>query len=104
MLEPETREVELGQAEVRAIFRIPKVGNIAGCLVSKGELLRNAKIRVVRDGKPVFEGPIASLKHEKDDIREIREGFECGVGLKGFNEFEVGDHLICYTEETVAVV
>jgi translation initiation factor IF-2 len=104
MLEPETREVELGRAEVRAVFRIPKVGNIAGCLVFKGELHRNAKIRVMRDGQPVFEGPIASLKHEKDDIREIREGFECGIGLKGFNEFEVGDHLICYTEETVAVV
>jgi translation initiation factor IF-2 len=104
MLEPETREVELGQAEVRAVFRIPRVGNIAGCMVVKGELRRNANMRVVRGGKTVFEGPITSLKHEKDDIREIREGFECGVGLKGFDDYEVGDHLVCFTEETVAVV
>jgi translation initiation factor IF-2 len=104
MLEPETHEVELGRAEVRAIFRIPRVGNIAGCFVFKGELRRNADMRVVRDGEALYEGPIASLKHEKDDVREIREGFECGVGLRGFDDFEVGDHLVCFTEETVAVV
>ncbi len=104
MLEPETREIELGRAEVRAVFRIPRIGNIAGCLVFKGELRRNANIRVLREGEEIFEGPIASLKHEKDDVREIREGFECGVGLRGFEEFEVGDQLVCFTEETVAVV
>jgi translation initiation factor IF-2 len=104
MLEPETREIELGRAEVRAVFRIPKVGNIAGCLVFKGELRRNANIRVLRGDDVVFEGAITSLKHEKDDVREIREGFECGVGLRGFDDFEVGDRLVCFTEETVAVV
>jgi translation initiation factor IF-2 len=103
MLEPETRELVLGKAEVRAVFRIPKIGNIAGCFVREGELRRNAKMRVLRAGEAVFEGSISSLKHEKDDVREIREGFECGVGLRGFNEFEVGDILECYTEETVPV-
>jgi translation initiation factor IF-2 len=104
MLEPEIREIELGRAEVRAVFRIPKVGNIAGCAVFKGEIRRNANIRVLRDGEDVFEGPISSLKHEKDDVREIREGFECGIGLKGFDDFEVGDQLVCFAEETVSVV
>ncbi len=101
MLEPETKEIVLGKAEVRAVFRIPKVGHVAGCRVFQGELRRNANLRVMRDGEPVFEGPIASLKHEKDDVREVREGFECGVGLKGFDDFKVGDILVCYTTTTV---
>jgi len=104
MLAPEVREVELGQALVRAVFRIPKVGNIAGCKVIKGELRRNAEIRVTRDGEAIFKGSISSLKHEKDDVAEIREGFECGIGMKDFNDFEEGDILVCFTEETVAVV
>jgi translation initiation factor IF-2 len=103
MLEPETRVVELGRAEVRATFRIRKVGNVAGCMVLEGELRRNSKVRVVRDGEVVFDGALSSLKHEKDDAREIRAGFECGVGLKGFDDFEVGDILECYAEETLAV-
>jgi translation initiation factor IF-2 len=103
MLEPETREAVLGKAEVRAVFRIPKLGNIAGCFVREGELRRNAKMRVIRGGEPLFEGSISSLRHEKDDVREIREGFECGVGLRGFNDFEPGDILECFTEETVPV-
>jgi translation initiation factor IF-2 len=103
MLEPEIREAVLGKAEVRALFRIPKLGNIAGCFVREGELRRNAKIRVLREGEPIFEGSVSSLKHEKDDVREAREGFECGVGLRGFNDFKKGDILECFTEETVPV-
>ncbi len=103
MLEPETRELVLGTAQVRAVFRIPKIGNIAGCFVKEGEIRRNAMMRVLRNGEMIFEGSITSLKHEKDDVREAREGFECGIGLKGFNEFEEGDLLECYTEETVPV-
>lgn len=103
MLEPETRRVVLGQAEVRQIFRIPKIGKIAGCLVLTGVIRRNASIRVIRDEETVFEGQVSSLKHLKDDEREIREGFECGIGIKGFTEFEEGDILESYTEETVAV-
>jgi translation initiation factor IF-2 len=102
MLEPETRKVELGRAEVRAVFRIPKIGHIAGCIVLRGEIRRNASMRVVRGSEVVFEGPISSLRHEKDDVREVREGFECGIGLRGFDEFKVGDFLDCFTEEKVA--
>jgi translation initiation factor IF-2 len=103
MLEPETHVIELGRAEVRATFRIRKVGIVAGCMVLEGELRRNSKIRVVRKGEVVFDGSVASLKHEQEDVREIREGFECGVGIKGFDSFEIGDSLECYTEETLAV-
>jgi len=102
MLEPETRTVDLGRAEVRAVFRIPKIGHIAGCIVLRGEIRRNASMRVVRAAETVFEGPISSLRHEKDDVRDVREGFECGIGLRGFDDFKVGDLLDCYTEEKVA--
>jgi translation initiation factor IF-2 len=102
MLAPEKRKVELGRAEVRAVFRIPKVGHIAGCMVLRGEIRRNASARLARGSEIMFEGPIASLRHEKDDVREVREGFECGIGLRGFDEFRVGDFIDCFTEETVA--
>ncbi|HSR48467.1 MAG TPA: translation initiation factor IF-2 [Anaerolineales bacterium] len=101
MLEPEKRTVELGRAEVRAVFRIPKTGFIAGCMVLKGEIRRNAQIRVLRAGKVVHEGPISSLKHLKDDVRDVREGYECGIGLRGFDSFEVGDRLDCFAVEVV---
>ncbi|MDF1499551.1 MAG: translation initiation factor IF-2 [Anaerolineales bacterium] len=104
MLEPEIRKVSLGKASVRAVFRIPRVGNIAGCIVTEGELRRNADAQVIRDGEIIFEGPVASLKHEKEDVREIREGFECGIGLRGFDDFEEGDIIECFTEETVPVI
>jgi len=102
MLEPEKRTVVIGRADVRQVFRIPKLGNIAGCIVSNGVIRRNANIRVRRGDEVVFEGSVSSLKHVKDDEREIREGFECGIGLKNFNDFKKGDTLECYTEETVA--
>ena len=103
MLEPETRKVVLGKARVRAVFRIPKLGHIAGCIVTEGEILRNARMLVLREDKELFDGPIFSLKHEKDDVREVRNGFECGIGLKGFESFKEGDILECYTEETVPI-
>jgi translation initiation factor IF-2 len=103
MLEPESKRKVLGRAEVRAVFNISKVGKIAGCRVIQGELRRNARLSVIRDDKTVAEGPISSLKHEKDDVREVREGFECGVNIRGFSDFEVGDVLECYTEEKVPV-
>ena len=103
MLEPEKRRVVLGKARVRAVFRIPKLGNIAGCIVTEGEIRRNARMLVLRDDEELFNGPISSLKHEKDDVREIREGFECGIGLKGFESFQEDDILECYTVETVPV-
>lgn len=101
MLEPEFREVIIGRAEVLTVFKITKVGNIAGCKVLNNELRRNGKIRVMRNNQKVFEGEIASLKHEKDDVKEVRQGFECGVALKSFNDFAQGDILECFTLEKV---
>jgi len=103
MLEPEEKEVVLGHAEVRAVFTIRKVGNIAGCRVLDGEIRRSARIRVIRNGEVVHEGPIASLKHLQEDVREVRAGFECGIGLKGFDDVQIGDRLECYVLEKVAV-
>ena len=103
MLEPEDKETIIGHAEVRALFRISKLGNIAGCRVTDGELRRNARLRVLRHGENIHEGPISSLRHLQDDVREVRAGFDCGVGIKGFDEFEVGDILEAFTIEKVAV-
>jgi translation initiation factor IF-2 len=92
MLKPEYEEQTLGQAEIRAIFRSSKVGNIAGCMVTSGVLRRNAKVRLIRDGSVVVESAdLASLKREKDDASEVREGFECGLVIKGFNDIKEGD-------------
>jgi len=102
MLKPEKRIVELGQAEVLKIFTIPKMGKIAGCRVLEGEIRRNARMRVVRDEENLHEGPIASLKHEKEDVTEIREGFECGIALKGFEAFRKGDKLMAFIIEETA--
>jgi translation initiation factor IF-2 len=91
MLAPETAENETGSAEVRAIFRVPGVGTVAGCYVTRGEVSRNNRVRVVRDGTVVYEGSIASLKRFKDDVRSVREGFECGIGIENFNDVKEGD-------------
>ncbi|NMB54157.1 MAG: translation initiation factor IF-2 [Leptolinea sp.] len=99
MLEPEFKEVQIGKAEVLAVFKISKLGNIAGCRVTLNEVRRNGKIRVIRNGEKVFEGEISSLKHEKDDVKEVRQGFDCGISLKNFDEFEKGDLLECFTLE-----
>jgi translation initiation factor IF-2 len=104
MLEPELVEKVIGKAEVRAIFRISKVGQVAGCRVLEGELRRNAHMRVLREEEAVFAGDISSLKHLQDDVREVRQGFECGVGLKDFNDFEEGDILECYIIEEVTAI
>ena len=99
MLQPEFTETIVGKAQVLAVFPISKVGRIAGCRVLDGEIRRNGKARLSRGSDVVFEGEIASLKHEKEDVREVRAGFECGVGLKNFNDIAVGDVLECYTLE-----
>ena len=93
MLAPETQERETGTAEVRAIFRVPNVGVVAGCYVTSGEILRNNRVRVVRDGTVVYEGNIASLRRFKDDVRSVRSGFECGIGIENFNDVKEGDVL-----------
>jgi translation initiation factor IF-2 len=99
MLEPVLTEKVIGRAEVLAVFPISKIGKIAGCKVREGELRRNAKVRLYRGDDLVYEGEMASLKHEKEDVREIRTGFECGVGLKNFHNIEVGDELVCFVLE-----
>lgn len=99
MLDPEYQEVVLGRAEVRALFKVPKVGTIAGCYVQDGKILRSAKIRVIRNGAIVHQGKIESLKRFKDDVREVAAGFECGLGLERYNDVKEGDILEAYTME-----
>ena len=101
MLAPEKKETVIGKADVLQTFKITKVGTIAGCRVTSGEIRRNAMVRVMRDNEKIFEGELASLKHEKDNEKEVREGFECGLRVRGFNDFEVGDTVISYTVEEV---
>ena len=99
MLAPEFIEKVVGKAEILQIFNISKVGKIAGCRVREGEIRRNSKARVYRDKDIVYEGEIASLKHEKENEHEVRQGFECGIGLKNFNDVQVGDMIECYVLE-----
>ncbi len=89
----------IGKAEVLQVFPISKIGKIAGCRVREGEIHRNAKIHIFRGKDIVYEGEIASLKHEKDDVREVRQGFECGIHFKQFSDIEVGDTIECYSME-----
>jgi translation initiation factor IF-2 len=102
MLTPERRETVEGTAEVRETFRVSKVGTIAGCYISEGRVDRKAHGRLIRDGILVYDGEISSLKRFKDDVKEVREGFECGIGIKNFNDIKVGDVIECYSVEEVA--
>src|SRR5213596_757297 len=102
LLAPEKKEVVLGEAEVRQTFKIAKVGTIAGCFVRSGVIPRTARVRVIRDGVEVYEGGIGSLKLFKDDVREVREGFECGIRIENFNDVKVGDLIEAYRIEEVA--
>ena len=102
MLEPEIVERVLGHAQVLAVFSASKLGKVAGCKVLDGELRRNARIRLTRGADTLYEGELASLRHEKEDVREVRTGFECGVGFKNFSNIQVGDQLVCYVIETSA--
>ena len=101
MLSPEIREKILGHAEVRETFRVPKVGTIAGCMVTDGIVRRNARVRVIRQEVVIHTGEMDSLRRFKDDAREVREGFECGIGIRNFNDVRVGDVIEAY--ETVEV-
>jgi len=101
MLEPVYREVFLGRAEVRDLFRVPKVGVIAGSYVTDGKIMRNSSFRLVRDGVVIHDGKIQSVRRFKEDAKEVVSGFECGIGLDGFNDIRVGDIIESYTEEEV---
>jgi translation initiation factor IF-2 len=102
MLRPEQREVVVGEAQVREVFKISKIGTIAGCIVRSGIMNRQSKVRVVRDGVEVYQGNISSLKRFKDDVREVKEGFECGIGVENFNDVKVNDIIECFRTEQVA--
>jgi len=102
LLAPEKKEVVLGEAEVRQLFKIAKIGTIAGSFVRSGVIPRTARVRVIRDGVEVYDGTLASLKRFKDDVREVREGFECGIGVENFNDLKVGDLIEAYRIEEVA--
>jgi translation initiation factor IF-2 len=102
MLRPEEKEVVLGEAQVRELFKVPKMGVIAGCSVRSGVINRQGRVRVIRDGVEIYDGAIASLRRFKDDVKEVREGFECGIGVENFNDIKVGDVLECYKKEQVA--
>ncbi|MEB3323317.1 MAG: translation initiation factor IF-2, partial [Synechococcaceae cyanobacterium] len=101
LLAPEEREVVLGEAEVLQTFKISGIGVIAGCAVRHGVIRRGAKIRVVRDGVEVYDGQLSSLKRFKDDVREVKEGLECGIGVENFNDVKVGDRLESYEVEQI---
>jgi translation initiation factor IF-2 len=102
LLGPELKEVSLGQAEVRATFRVPRLGLVAGCMVLDGTIRRNAKARLVRDGTVVYETTIASLRRFKDDVRDVQAGFECGIGLEGFQDIKEGDLIQAFETQEVA--
>ena len=102
MLEPEYEEVVTGEAEVREIFRVPRIGAIAGCYVRSGVITRGSKVRFLRDGTIIWKGSITSLKRFKDDAREVREGFECGIGLSDFQDLKPGDLIETFDEVEVA--
>lgn len=102
MLSPETREQIVGLAEVKQVFRAPKIGAIAGCLVVEGYVKRNNPIRVLRDNTVIFEGQLESLRRHKDDVNEVRAGTECGIGVKDYNDVQVGDHIECFEKVEVA--
>jgi len=102
LLRPEEKEVILGEAQVRETFKVPKIGVIAGCSVRSGIINRQGRVRVIRDGVEVYDGTIASLRRFKDDVKEVREGFECGIGIENFNDIKVGDVIENYRTEEVA--
>ena len=98
LMSPVIREEQLGQAQVRQVINVPKVGAIAGCMVTEGTINRGAKIRLIRNGVVVHEGTVSSLKRFKDDVREVARGFECGVGIDGYNDIREGDYIESFKE------
>jgi translation initiation factor IF-2 len=102
MLEAIEREQITGTALVQEVFKVPRVGSVAGCRVTNGQIKRSSRARLIRDGVVSWEGNIASLRRFKDDVSEVREGFECGIGLENFNDIKVGDQIEAYVIEKIA--
>jgi translation initiation factor IF-2 len=101
LLKPEERETVLGEAEVMALFKVSKVGTIAGSMVRSGVISRTGKVRVIRDGATVYTGNLSSLKRFKDDVKEVREGLECGIGVENYNDLKVGDRIEAFKMEEI---
>src|SRR5262249_55710392 len=106
LLEPTFKEVRLGIAEVRNTFKVPKYGTIAGCMVTEGRITRagDTQARLVRDNVVVYEGKIGSLRRFKDDVSEVKSGFECGIGFEKFNDIKLGDVIEVFKNERVQIV
>jgi translation initiation factor IF-2 len=102
LLKPTLKEVVNGRAEVREVFSVPNIGNIAGCHVSDGKITRSDQCRLLRDGKIIYTGKFASLRRFKDDVREVASGFECGIGIENFNDIKVGDTIEAFIIEEIA--
>jgi translation initiation factor IF-2 len=102
MLAPEQKEEIIGTAEIRTVFVASKIGTVAGCMVTAGQVTRNARFRLLRENVVVYTGEIESLKRMKDDVREVKEGFECGIKLKNYNDIREGDHLEVFEVKEVA--
>jgi len=102
LLEPTLKEKHLGRAEIREIFSVPKVGNVAGCYVQDGKMVRNARVRLLRDNVVIFEGKMASLRRFKEDIKEVASGYECGIGLENYNDIKIGDVIEAFDIEKIA--
>jgi translation initiation factor IF-2 len=101
MLAPEYEEVVTGDAEDREIFRVPRIGAIAGCYVTSGTITRNSKVRFIREGVIIWKGRITSLRRFKEDVREVQSGFECGIGLSDFQDLKPGDVIETFDEREI---
>jgi translation initiation factor IF-2 len=102
MLTPDKKEEVIGNAEIRQVFKVSKIGSIAGCMVTSGVVRRSARVRLLRNNVVVFTGELESLKRFKDDAREVKEGFECGLNIKGYNDINEGDQLEFFEIKEVA--
>jgi translation initiation factor IF-2 len=102
LLEPVYEDVVIGRAQVRAVFSIRRRGKVAGCIITDGQATRNSSARVLRNGQEIYDAPLDSLKRFQEDVPEVRAGFECGIGLAGFDDFQEGDILEFYVQEQVA--
>ena len=101
LLAPKLEEKILGNAQIREVFKISKVGTVAGCMVTDGKIPRNAKIRLIRDGVVVFTGTLSSLKRFKDDVKEVSSGYDCGLTIHNYNDLREGDNVEAYDEVEV---
>jgi translation initiation factor IF-2 len=99
---PEIRESFLGNAEIREVFSVSKIGKVAGCYVSEGTVKRGAGVRLIRDDVVVHEGNLSTLKRFKDDVREVQQNYECGMSFENYNDIKAGDVIECFTVEEVA--